>query len=253
MRSKKDHVIVENKENQIWCNRYMPEGYEEKKLPAIILSHGYNGYADSWDFEGEYFAEHGILAFALDFCGASKRSRSSGKLTDMTLRTEQENLKAVLEYVKNCSFVDENQVFLFGESQGGLISALVAEKKADDVRGLFLYFPALCIPDNWKKMYPDLAEVPEKIEFWDNTLGRKFVEDVHTYDLDNIFGDYEGPIHVFHGDMDEIVSVDYSKKYVDKYKDAILTVINGQGHGFTNDVREKNIAEICKEIFNELK
>ncbi len=244
----KSNVLVKNGKNTIWCNFYAPDNYEEEKHSAVIMSHGYNGFADSWDLEGEYFANHGMLAFALDFCGASVRSRSTGELTDMTISSECSDLQTVLEYVRSLPYVDEDKVFLFGESQGGFISALVAEKELSKVNKLFLYFPALCIPDNWKQMYPNIDEVPEVIEFWESKLGKGFVVDLNTYDTEKIWGGYSNKIMVFHGSEDEIVPVSYSEHYVSKFNQASLTVIDGEKHGFTDATRNILVEKIYKEM-----
>ena len=46
----------------------------------------------------------------------------------MTIFSEKEDLELVLEYFKKEDFVDEKNIFLFGASQGGLVTSLVAEE-----------------------------------------------------------------------------------------------------------------------------
>ncbi|MNI86495.1 Prolyl oligopeptidase family protein [compost metagenome] len=61
----------------------------------------------------------------------------------MTVLTECEDLKAVMDYVKSLSYVDANQVTLMGFSQGGFISALTAAQRANEVEALILPFPGV--------------------------------------------------------------------------------------------------------------
>ena len=89
--------------------------------PAVIISHGYNGCHADWVNEGKYYSEHGYVVYAYDFCGGSVSSRSSGESADM------------------------------------LVSSLAAVQLGSRVRALAMYFPALCVPDDWKKRYPDPA------------------------------------------------------------------------------------------------
>ena len=106
---------------------------------------------EDWIKECEYYAEAGFYASAFDFCGGSVRSRSSGESTEMTITSEKEDALAVLDYIRGVESVDNENVILFGGSQGGLVAALTAAERADEVKALALYFPALCIPENWKE------------------------------------------------------------------------------------------------------
>ncbi|MEK5235599.1 alpha/beta hydrolase [Paenibacillus sp. FSL L8-0470] len=89
-------------------------------------------------------------AYCFDFCGGCTHGegRSDGETTDMTVQTECEDLKAVMDYVKSLSYVDASKVSLMGFSQGGFISALTVAQRANEVEALILLYPALCIPDD---------------------------------------------------------------------------------------------------------
>ena len=116
---------------------------DNKKMPVVIFSHGYNGSADSFEKYAGYFLEKGIASFRYDFCGGSVHSRSSMATTDMTIFTEKEDLMAVIRTVRNWEWADPKNIFLFGESQGGLVSALTAAEPEVILRGLILLYPAL--------------------------------------------------------------------------------------------------------------
>jgi len=135
---------IKNGERKIYGKLYSPEG--GGIYPAVILCHGYNGVNTDWVKECSYYAHHGYVAYAFDFCGGSVRSKSSGYSTDMTITSEKEDLFAVLDSIRAMDNVDAENVVLFGGSQGGLVSALAAAERADEVRALAMYFPALCIP-----------------------------------------------------------------------------------------------------------
>lgn len=57
-------------------------------------------------------------------------------------------MSAVLEQVRALDYVDESQVFLRGESQGGFVSAYVAANHPEDVKALILYYPAFVLQDD---------------------------------------------------------------------------------------------------------
>ncbi len=224
-------LSIQNGENTIYGKLYIPAG--EGKHPAIILCHGYNGTNNDFVKECSYYAENGYIAYAFDFCGGSVNSKSSGKSTDMTIFTEKSDLLAVFDYIELMENVDAEQIFLFGGSQGGLVTTLATEERAEKVKGMILYFPALNIPDDWRKTYPDVEDIPETLSFWGLTLGKNFFLDMHDfYTFDNI-GSYDGDVLILHGDKDNIAPISGSIEAQKKYPHAELITMPGEGHGFS--------------------
>ncbi|MDE7308537.1 MAG: alpha/beta fold hydrolase [Lachnospiraceae bacterium] len=243
-----EELCIQNGENTIYGKLYVP--VEEGKHPVIILSHGYNGTNNDFVNECKYYAQNGYLAYAFDFCGGSGGSKSTGKTTDMTIFTEKSDVLAIFDYFQTMENVDTEQIFLFGGSQGGLVTALAAEERAEKVKGMILYFPAFSIPDDWRKNYPDIEKIPETVDFWGLKLGRNFFTDIHDfYTFDNI-GSYDKDVLILHGDRDEIVPLSYSVEAQKKYPHAELITMNGEGHGFSptgaNTAKEKVLEYLQK-------
>ena len=63
----------------------------------------------------------------------------------MTLFTEMQDLEAAIGALRGHPQIDKENLFLFGASQGGLVTAMTAARHADETRGIVLLFPALCI------------------------------------------------------------------------------------------------------------
>ena len=226
-----EELVIKVNGKEIYGKIYAPD--EDGVFPAVILSHGYNGCNADFVNECKYFASNGIIAYAYDFSGGSTRSKSSGKSTEMTIFTEKEDLMTVLDYISGMEKVDSKHVYLFGGSQGGLVTALTAEECEEKICGMILYYPAFCIPDDWRKTYPTIEEIPETIDFWGLKLGRDFFVSIHDfYTFDNI-GEFENDILIIHGDKDNIVPLNYAEKAKEHYKNAELVVLPGEGHGFT--------------------
>lgn len=160
---------------------YLPE--IEKDYPIVIFSHGFNGTNRDFAMYGQYLAERGIGVYAFDFCGGSVNSKSSLKTNEMTIFTEKEDLSAVIEEIRTWEKVDKNNIFLFGGSQGGLVTALVAEKYEKEIKGVLLLFPAFCIAEDWTKRFPNYEDIPEKVDLWGVTLGREFFQTIYKYDV----------------------------------------------------------------------
>lgn len=226
-----EELVIKENGKEIYGKIYAPD--EDGVFPTVILSHGYNGCNADFVNECKYFASNGIIAYAYDFSGGSTRSKSSGKSTEMTIFTEKEDLMTVLDYISGMEKVDSKHVYLFGGSQGGLVTALTAEECEEKICGMILYYPAFCIPDDWRKTYPTTEEIPETIDFWGLKLGRNFFVSIHDfYTFDNI-GGFEKDILIIHGDKDNIVPLNYAEKAKEHYKNAELVVLPGEGHGFT--------------------
>ena len=238
-------IKISHNRREIYGVAYLPE--IEKEYPIVIFSHGFNGTNRDFAMYGQYLAERGIGAYAFDFCGGSVSSKSTLKTNEMTIFTEKEDLSAVIEEVRTWEKVDKNNVFLFGGSQGGLVTALVAEEYEKETTGILLLFPAFCIAEDWTKRFPNYENIPEKVDLWGVTLGREFFQTIHKYDVYKNIGKYSKNVLIFHGDKDEIVSLDYSKKARDLYSNVKLEVFTGEGHGFSN-TGNKKVVQMVEEF-----
>lgn len=203
------------------------------KFPVVVFSHGYNGFKMDFDETAKYLAERGIASLCYTFCGGSTRDASGMPTTEMTIFSEIENLKVVLDYVKQLEQVDADNVFTFGGSQGGLVTALTCDDRSEEIRGMMLLFPAFCIPENWTERYADKADIPTELDFWGMKLGHDFFESIHGYDVFSKVGKYKNNVLVMHGDQDPIVSLGYSEKIEKCYEHVVLEVFQGEGHGFS--------------------
>lgn len=195
------------------------------KMPAVILSHSANITSDSMKSYCERIAAMGFAAYAFDFCGGSKDSRSDGDEADMTVFTEAEDLKAVLEAVSELDYVDSQNIFLFGTSQGGLVSAITAAEYPSEVKGLILFYPAFNIAEMAQKyggFIPGNADTP-------------FISSLADFDVYERIGAFEGDVLILHGTKDFIVPYSYSEKAAEVYKNCELHLIEGASHGFNKD------------------
>lgn len=245
---KKKEIFIPYQDRKIFGVAYLPE--KEGKCPAIICSHGYNGRSEDFIKYGEFFASNGIVTYCYDFCGGSVNSKSSMDTDKMSVLTEVEDLEAVIKEVQGWECVDERKLFLFGGSQGGLVSALTAEEKEDDIKGMILLFPAFCIPDDWKSRYPDPNEIPKKFDFWGMTLGEGYVHAAQKLDLKERIGTYDKNVLILHGDQDAVVSLNYSLEAEKQYPHAACVIFPGEGHGFTEKGNEK-VMEMVMEFIRQ--
>lgn len=241
----KNIVKIKHHGREIYGVSYMPEN--RQNYPVVIFSHGFNGSSNDFAMISEYLVGNGIGAYCFDFCGGSNGSKSQLKTSEMTLFTEKEDLCAVIDTIRSWENVDTNNIFLFGASQGGLVTALTAEEYIDKVKGIMLLFPAFCIADNWNERFPTLDSIPDIEELWGVKLGRVFFESIHGYNVFEHIGEFNKNVLIFHGDKDNIVSLEYGMKAAKLYPHAQIEVFPGEGHGFSQ-AGNKTVAEMTYEF-----
>ncbi|MCH5194445.1 MAG: alpha/beta fold hydrolase [Oscillospiraceae bacterium] len=239
MKYQSNEMIITVQGGTIYGKAFMPED-TEGRLPAVILSHGYNSSHEDLSDLAAALAEHGVFAYAYDFRGGSMRSKSSGKTTEMSIQSEMDDLRAVLSYIDGLDYVDSEKKYLYGESQGGFVSALTADKK---VKGLYLLYPAFCIPDNWEG-----RTIDGEVDFMGMPLSNRFCEGLPEYDVFEHIKKYEGAVKIYHGDSDKLVPLSYAQKAAESFKNSELTVFGGEGHGFSSSARKKLVDLICEDF-----
>ena len=204
---------------------------DDGKYPAVILSHGFNGHYSDFPTECKAFAERGYVCYAFDFCGAQSGGKSTGRTAaDYTPFTMKEDLRAAVGDIGKLENVDDTQIFLFGGSQGGFVTALTAadEDMKDAIAGIAMYFPALNIPDDWR------GKPVQNTPLMGYSIGAKFIESVQDLDPFAVIGNFKKDVCIVWGDRDALVARKYIDNAVTAYGETRvdLTVIPGAGHGF---------------------
>lgn len=228
-------IRVDHHERTVYGDVYIPEA---ESFPLVIFSHGYNGCKDDFKGSAEYLADNGAASITFTFCGGGGRDPSGFGTTNMTLFTEKEDLSALIDYAKRIKGFN-GSLYLFGGSQGGMVSAMAAEERAADIKGMVLLFPGFSIPDAWNDTqypvdrYPTPGSIPESIDFWGVTLGRDFVLAMRELDIYANMADFRKPVLIMHGTNDAIIPIGCSRRAAETYPNAELITYHGEGHGFT--------------------
>ena len=235
-----EDIWLKNGKKNIFGTLYKAES-GNKNQPIAILSHGYNGNSVYNKFIAESLASSGISVYAFDFCGGGTKSKSDGETNDMSVITETGDLNAVIEQVKNWDWVDKENIFLIGESQGGCVSALVAAKR-DDINSLVLYYPAFCIVEDANKKFRCADDIPNRSRaFMGMVIGKKYYEDILGMDIYGEIAGFKNPVLIMHGTADNVVDYSYSEKANRVYENSELVTFEKAGHGFNSEDSEKAV------------
>lgn len=239
---------------------FLPKGKTD--CPIAVISHGFMANQMFSQIHAQNLAKMGYAAFCFDFCGGTLVGSSDGDSTDMSVLTEAEDLKAVIEFAKEQSYTDENELVLLGCSQGGFVSAIVAAEMKEEVDALILLYPALCIPDDARSgemMFAkfDPQNVPETFWCGPMKLGRQYVTDVIEMDPYEIINQYTGKVLIIHGNQDETVDISYALRAVETYSqagaDVEMKIIDEGGHMFFRPIHAYKVLGYIREYVRTLK
>ena len=239
---------------------FLPKGKTD--CPIAVISHGFMANQMFSQIHAQNLAKMGYAAFCFDFCGGTLVGSSDGDSTDMSVLTETEDLKAVIEFAKEQSYTDENELILLGCSQGGFVSAIVAAEMKEEVDALILLYPALCIPDDARSgemMFAkfDPQNVPETFWCGPMKLGRRYVTDVIEMDPYEIIHQYTGKVLIIHGNQDKTVDISYALRAVETYSqagaDVEMKIIDEGGHMFFRPIHAYKALGYIREYVRTLK
>lgn len=218
---------------------------------VLIFSHGFNCQSQLLANKATSLAQSGIATVTFDFRGGSLRGQSEGEMTDMTYLTEISDLNCVIETVKGFDWVDPDKIFLMGESQGGLITALTASQR-DDISSIVLCFPALHVADTARSFWSSKDQIPETVDVNGATTGRAYWEAFYDLDVYEEITKYPGNVLLLHGTADQMVPYTYSVKANELYENSRLVIIEGAGHGFGGDDGASSLKTIYYYLQQEI-
>ena len=234
------------KTEELWAQRdglriygqlYRPEG-KIGRLPLVILSHGYSRQIEECDPYARQLARKGYLCYAFNFCGAVNNNRSDGKTTDMSIVTEQHDLEAVLNLLKQRDDVDTTRISLAGFSQGGMVTVLAAANRAKELASVMLFYPALCIVDDTHAMWTSYDDIPAQHQRGVVLLGACYYQDCWKIDTYAELAKITCPTLLLHGTNDEVVNISYADRASTTLPSVEYHKIQS-GHGFWGNAQQQ--------------
>ena len=208
---------------------YLPNGVGPFNL--VILAHGFGAGLTTYTRKmAEVLCADNLACYVFDFTGGSEGSSSDGSMLEMSVLTQKADLLTVLDGFQRYDSV--KSIHLLGASQGGLVAAMAAKERKDEVEGLVLLYPAFSIPDSTRRQFPSKDDIQEINERMGSKVGRAYHEAVYDMDAYEEIRGFGKPVLIIHGDQDEVVPIDYSKRALEVYPEARLYVVKGAGHSF---------------------
>ena len=205
-----------------------------EKVPLVIVIHGFTGNKEEKHIVAvsKMLNEIGFATLRVDMYG---HGSSEGSFFTHTLFKWLTNALTVIDYAHHLEWVSD--LYLCGHSQGGLTVMLAAAMKHDIIKGIIPMSPAIMIPEQTRKgellgVSFNPCAIPEIIVNKDYKwkLSGNYVRVAQMIHVEDAFTGYDGHVLLVHGDKDEAVPVSYSIEAQKSYKNATLTMINGDTH-----------------------
>lgn len=215
----KEEMLIYQGETKIYGNLFSPlEFNKDIKKSIVIMSHSANCNSDTHLSYALRAVKENYLAYTFDYPSGSNNSRSDS-IEECTIFSEEETLTYIINYFKKLDYIDN--IYLFGTSQGGLVSSIVGDTLKDDISGLILFYPAFNIPELIVSMPYGISE--------------NYLEQLKGYDVYSHIGKFEKDVLIVHGSSDFIVDKKYSEQAASLYKNCELHIVEGANHGFNTE------------------
>lgn len=237
-------LIYEKEDDTIYGKLYLVDS-NRKQQPIIIISHGLSLNHTIMIPYAEKLYKKGISSYIFDFRGGGYDSKSTGEIRDMTIQTEMDDLNFIIDSLKKEEFVDKNNIYLAGHSQGGLVSNLVASKR-NDIKKLFLFAPAYEIPDDMKEK--DNPKERNVLNLMPEHLGDNYINCAINIDVFNEIIEYNGEVNIFHGMEDKRVPIEYSVKADKVLENSYVYVYEEGEHRFSDEIKDDVVNIISEKI-----
>ena len=231
-----EEYSVSYDDKQLYGKITAPRDYKSKKLPTIVIAHGFNNTLEQYEMYSQLLAKQGYLVYSFDFYGGSRQSKSGGQdMLNMSVKTELTDLTQVMEKLSSETFVDKSRMSLFGASQGGVVASLYAAAYPDRVHKLLLIFPAFVLFDDVKATYhelgsPDFDQLPDSLTHHNATLGKIYLIDALDIDIQAEQAKITAPTLIIHGTDDAVVPYQYAVEASQTIPNAELVTVEGGEH-----------------------
>lgn len=234
-------VIFKNsKSKKLWGVLSLPG--KEKKAPAVIIAHGFNGSKSNRKFVeiGRTFAQNGIAVLRFDFSGCGD---SEGKFENVSIFQEVEDLKAAYKFLVKHPKIDKKRIGFLGYSLGALIICLF-QIKNPVAKTLVLVAPALD-QENLIKIW----NAPKEIKKWQRQgyldtskyrIKAQYLDEVKDYT--SAAFNINIPTLIIHGKKDDDVPLRFSRKLLKAFAgEKKMIIVEGADHNFESYKASKKL------------
>lgn len=226
-------VILNQANEKLVCVEVLPPSADNRKLPVVILVHGFGYFKEEdglFTEEAERLAELGFACYYFDFsgCGESEGNYEQTSLTKLT-----QDLRSVYNYIVALDYVEPANVSLIGHSFG---TSVINAAQITDVQRIVLGGSPFYPYETIRNLFPDFNEngISRRMATSERTrtMGPQFWADLKLYKPDELIGNFTCPILFIHGKQDNIVPIKNMEDLSSHAKKPQRLVLEQSGHDF---------------------
>ena len=221
--------------------------------PVAVLMHGFmaNKKLEPLKSIANELEHRGIASLRFDFDG---HGESEGRFRDMTVLTELDDARAVMDYVRKADCFDS--IALVGHSQGGVVAGMIAGELGEEIKAIVQLAPAAVLKDDALQgvlmgRHYDPANPPESLWVFFHRVGKGYFLVAQTLPIYEQSSLYKGPVLLIHGTKDKIVPYSYSERYDQSYSQSELKLYEGENHMLSKCRKEivgQTVDFLCKHL-----
>jgi alpha/beta superfamily hydrolase len=250
----KEKIFFKNSKGNKLCG-ILSNPTSQKEKPIIILCHGFSTSKEGRTYVRleEILNDKGVSTFRFDFFG---HGESEGKFEEITTFEAVDDIQNAIKFLKESG---HKIIGLIGSSFGGMASIIEAGKTDD------LYVLALKSPvsdymalihsrvdeqdiKGWKeKGVIDVTGVDGEIRI----LNFSFYEEAEKVKAYEAAQNIKIPTLIVHGDEDETVPIEQSRKTARLIENCRLETIEGTDHTYSDSSHFKKMLELISEFIIE--
>jgi hypothetical protein len=96
---------------------YLPEDAGRRRVPCVVLCHGFSGTMDRLTLHAGRFSEEGLAALIFDYRNFGESGGEPRQLVEIA--GQQEDIRAAIAFVRSRPEIDPGRIALWGNSLGG--------------------------------------------------------------------------------------------------------------------------------------
>ncbi len=218
----------------------IPKG--EGQFPLVMFAHGYRTSKNSKKIAciAKKFKEK-YACCRFDFSG---HGESGGEFESLTITRCSEDIEDILAHIRQTpeawsKKIDTTRVILYGSSLGGCVSVIVASRHPE-VKAMLLFAPASDYTHRLELCRQARKKGNHSISIPFRGIGTlqihcTLIEDGAAYDFYGLAKKIACPVLIFHGDNDDVVPLEHSKRLEQSFPHARLEILHGVDHTFNDD------------------
>lgn len=255
--SVKQQGVFSFKNKQLAYQLDLPEG--KGPFAFLLCCHGFAGSKEGSNQLylqlGPELAAKKVGFLSFDFRGSGS---SSHELKDLELDDFLEDINDVFHALEELPFVDAGQIYLLGNSFGGMLSCLSGLTLASKIKKLALLAP-VAYGKTWADLYQDILDKSQPndlVTFYQHRLKACFAEKFLKAQADLALAKYypNTPVLLLFANSDEVIPEDHAQAYAKARESAnastTIVSLENADHAFSGDFLKKQVINHLVNFFH---